>query len=112
MDNIIFLDCEFNKVASSNVNTVDDWDALMMNSDYIYVSSEEAAKSFSDSYRYYENTFDSPFGKPGVYMWDTDYERWIHIWDKIGELRGIITKFIQACSSEFDLPLSQCKEEE
>jgi len=112
-ENVILLDCEFNQLENPDIKSVDDWDKMMMAADYIFLYKEDTAKEFSDLYLYYEKAFNSPFQKPGVYMWDNTYEEWIHVWDKIGQLRKVIHRVVQVFNQQNEnIPMKNAKEGE
>ena len=104
MKNAIFLDVEKKPIEVPEFNNVDEYDAFMMNVDYIYFHSEEARKEFSDLY----NKFDggnNPFNLLGVYSYDYETESWVHLWTKISAIRKLITDVTEVFVQSERLPL-------
>ena len=107
---VVLLDTEFNPVEIPNIYTVDEWDKLILNTDYIYLDNDDAVVLWNEHVMKWDSYTKSPFYKPGAYMWDTSYEKWIHIWDKVAELQNINSTVGKAYAKTVKLPLEDCEE--
>jgi hypothetical protein len=92
MKGIIFFNTEFQQNPIPELYSVDVWDLLMNNTDYIYIDSYESLVQFNGLYSRFEETKSTPFIKPGAYMWDPVYEEWVCVINRIKELVSLSDK--------------------
>lgn len=92
MKGVQFLNTEFQENEVPELYSVDVWDLLMNNTDYIYIDSFEALIEFNTLYFKFEETHESPFYKPGAYMWDHVYEEWINTMDNAKKMMELSNK--------------------
>ena len=113
MATMLFLDTEFNVIEVPEFLTVDSYDALMMRADYIYLDGLDDVNKMNNMRNIYETELTAAdlFTRPGVWMWDSKFEHWVHVWDKICELRGVISRVSQTYLAQTKPVLSDCTED-